>query len=315
MNDDLQTLHAALMPDEPAQDVVDRSRRRLQSRINGAPARKRYAWLAAGTGLTVAAATAAVVITVVPGAPAGQPGGPPASAGPSAPSTTSTPAKSLTAQQVLLAAATAADRVPDASGTYWYVKETVNHGDGSTDIDEEWTRPDGHQWFRGLKSGGEVLKLGLVRRNPFSLPAAEITLDQLRALPARPGKLKAAIIDAIKHDDVRTSAGPIKNDPKMLAKFTFMSYISIVSTLPAPSAVRAAAFRAIATYPGVRNLGPVPGGHGLLLPDGERLVVDPETGRVNGTSVIVTAAGGERYPGDGGGTISIFAEWTDTLPS
>lgn len=315
MNDDLQTLHGALMPDEPSQDVVDRSRRRLQSRINGAPARKRYAWLAAGTGLTVAAAAAAVVITVVPGAPAKVPAGPPSTADPSVPGETSTPAKPLTAQQILLAAATAAERAPNASGTYWYVKETVNHSDGSTDVEEEWTRPDGHQWFRGLKSRGGVLELGLVRRNPFSLPAAEITLDQLRALPTRPGKLKAAIIDATKHDDVRTSAGPIKDDPKMLAKFTFMSFISIVSTLPAPPAVRAAAFRAIAAYPGVRNLGPVPGGHGLLLPDGERLVVDPETGRVNGASVIVTADGGERYPGDEGGTISIFAEWTDTLPS
>src|SRR5205823_9188088 len=45
-----------------------------------------------------------------------------------------------------------------------------------------------------------------------------------------------------------------------------LSMVSLVSTLPAPPAVRAAAFRAIAAYPGVQDLGPVPGGRGFRLP-------------------------------------------------
>jgi hypothetical protein len=85
-----------------------------------------------------------------------------------------------------------------------------------------------------------------------------------------------------------------------------------VSTLPAPPAVRAAAFRAIATYPGVRVLGAVPGGQGLLLPGEVRLVVDPATGRVNGTSRYV--AGGQ-YTVAAPDTAKIVAEWTDVLPS
>ncbi|HEV7652683.1 MAG TPA: CU044_5270 family protein [Actinophytocola sp.] len=310
MNDDLQTLHAALMPDEPSQDVVDHSRRRLENRIGGLATRKRNRWLAAGTGLTVAAAAAAVVITVVPGAPA--PG--PTARPPERPES-SAPAKPLTGPEILLAAAAVAQRAPDETGTYWYMKETTDYPNRPADVFETWTKPNGQQWWRGFKSFGHIVKDALVIRNPFSLPAATMTLDRLRALPTDPKKLKAAIINAIKHDDVRTSAGLIRDDPKALADFTFDSFISLVSMLPAPPQVRAAAFRAIAAYPGVRSLGPVPGGNGLLLPDGERLVVDPATGRVNGTSVIVTMDGAERYPGVEGSTIRINAEWTDSVPS
>lgn len=307
MNDDLQTLRAALLPDEPADDVIDGSRHRLQNRINGLATRRRNRWLAVGSGLTVTAAAAAVVISVVPGAPV---------EGPAKPPHTSAPAKPLTGQQVLLAAATVTEREPDETGTYWYVKETTEHPDlpEGADVYETWTRPDGVQWWRGLKSSGQLVKDPVRIRNPFSLPGAELTLDRLRALPADPKKLKAAIVSAIRHGDIRNSAGPIANQPKAVANFTLYSFMSLVSTLPAPPAVRAAAFRAIAEYPGVRGLGPVPGGQGLLLPEGVRLVVDPETGRVNGTSVIVSMDGAEHYPGDENGSISITAGWTDALP-
>jgi hypothetical protein len=308
MNDDLQTLRAALLPDEPAEDVLDRSRHRLRNRVGGLATRRRNRWLAVGSGLTVTAAAAAVVISVVPGAPV---------EGPAKPPHTSAPATPLTGKELLLAAATAAERDPDRTGTYWYVKETTEHPGPGTDMDvyETWTRPNGVQWWRGFKSRGQVVKEPFViTRNPFSLPAAELTLDQLRALPTDPKRLEAAVIDAIRHDDIRNSAGLIRNQPKAVEDFTLLSYMSLVSTLPAPPAVRAAALRAIAAYPGVHNLGPVPGGQGLRLPDGERLVVDPETGRVNGTSVIVTMDGAESYPGYAGGTFTISAKWTDTVP-
>jgi hypothetical protein len=313
MTDDMQTLRAALQPDDPSQDVVDRSRHRLRNRIGGLTTRKRNRWLAVGSGVTVTAAAAAVAIAMVPSAPTDSPLAPPPSRGTTG---TSAPARPMTAQQVLLAAATAAADHPDSSGTYWYVKEiTEEDTDRPADVYETWTTQNGAQWWRGFKSSGQLVANPFRIRNPFSLPAATMTLEQLRALPADATRLKAAIIQAIRRDDVRTSAGPIKDDPKMLASFTFDSFISLVSTLPAPPAVRATAFRAIAGYPGVKNLGQVPGGNGLRLPDGERLVVDPETGRVNGTSVIVTMDGAEHYPGVEGGTIRIDARWTDTLPS
>jgi hypothetical protein len=305
MTDDLQTLRTALAPEDPPQDVVDRSRHRLQHRIGGRSAfRKRIGWLAAGTGITAAAAAAAVAISVVP-----------PSESPPKPTDTRAPARPLTGQGVLLAAADAAEATPDGSGTWWYVRETIERTSGPWVVNEFWTKPNGENWYRGEKTAGQLVHPAVVTKNPFSLPAAEQTLDQLRALPTDPKKLKAAIIYAIKHDDVRIGTGPIKDDPKALAEFTFDSFISLVSTLPAPSAVRAAAFRAIAAYPGVEYLGPVPGGEGLLLPDGERLVVDPETGRVSGASFIVSMDGAKWYPGDENGTIRIDAKWTDDAPS
>jgi hypothetical protein len=304
---DLQQLHAALSQDDPSQDVVDRSRHRLQNRIAGGPAsRKRTGWLTVGTGLTVAAAAAAVAIAVVPGAPV---------EGPSGGTDTGTQAKVVTGQEVLLAAATAAERAPLESGTYWHTKITTENDGETTDEYEYWTRADGHTWFRGVKTGGQVADWGALNANPFSLPGADMTLDQLLALPTEPEALKAAITDAIKNGDAKTSAGPIKDDPEFLAQAEFDSLIWLVSTVPAPPEVRAAAFRALATYPDVQNLGPVPGGQGLLLPGDVRFVVDPATGRVNGTSTFVTLEGGQYSAGDSGNTFRIDAEWVDTLPS
>jgi hypothetical protein len=165
-----------------------------------------------------------------------------------------------------------------------------------------------------VKTNNKAQQWGGADPNPFSLVGAELTLDQLRALPTDPEELKAAIAYAIEHGDGRTSAGPLKDVPELLAQAKFDSLISLVSTLPAPSALRAAAFRAIASYPDVRSLGAVPGGQGLLLPGGQRFVVDPRTGRVNGTSTFISPGGGN-YSVSDGGSAKITAEWTDILPS
>jgi hypothetical protein len=213
------------------------------------------------------------------------------------------PVPVVTGQQVLLAAATAAERTPAGTGTYWHVKVS------ESETYEYWINAEAHQWFRGAKSGGRVIPLGLP--TPLQLGAGDVTFAQLQALPTEPAALRDWIANALEHSDARTSAGPLtaKDREEMLLQ----SLVSLVSTLPAPPAVRAAAFRAIAAYPGVRALGAVPGGQGLLLPGDDRLVVDPATGRVNRTSTYVTADGAVFHSGDAAGA-SVSAEWTDTLP-
>lgn len=306
---DLQTLHAALAKDDPAQDVVDRSRHRLQNRINGGPASgKRARWLVVGTGLTVAAAAAAVAVSVVPGAPADSPPKQ-ASTGTKQGSTTT---KTVTGQDILLAAATAAEQTPDGTGTYWHVTVTEEGTGQSASGWESWTTATGETWIRSAKSHGQVTRIA-ADPNPFSLFGADLTLDALRDLPTEPAALQAWLTDAIKNGDGRSSAGPFRDNPDLLKRATFDSLLSLVSTVPAPPAVRAAAFRAIAAYPEVKNLGAVPGGQGLLLPGDERLVVDPATGRVNKTSTYVIDGGEYSIPEPG--SASITAEWTDTLPS
>lgn len=64
----------------------------------------------------------------------------------------------------------------------------------------------------------------------------------------------------------------------------------------------------------MRALGAVPGGQGLLLPGNERLVVDPATGRVNRTSMYVTPDGAVMSGTKDTETITVGAEWTNSLP-
>jgi hypothetical protein len=286
---DLQTLRVALLPDEPSQDVVDRSRHRLQNRMLGAR-RRRVRPLALGAGLVAAAAAAAVVVATLPGAPAEAP--PPQAVAPV-----------VTGQQVLLAAATAAEHAPDGTGKYWHVKTVEDKN-----TYEYWFTADSHLWFRGAKSGGRVMPLGA---SPLRLAATEVTFEQLRTLPTDPAALRDWLVNAIAHSNARTSAGPLTASDR--ERELLLSMVSLVSTLPAPPAVRATAFRAIAAYPGVQDLGVVPGGRGFLLPGEYRLVVDPSTGRINRTSMYVSADGAIYVNADPDGS-EVIAEWTDSLP-
>jgi len=296
---DLDVLRTALVCDEPPQEVIDRSRHRLQNHLRGASTpRKRIGWLVTGSGTAVAAAVAAVLVLV----PGPQAGGPPLAESPDP-----TAARTVTGQEILLAAAAVAERTPEGAGTYWHVHVTT-----PTLTYEYWVKADGNRWFRGAKSGNQVITVKPHQAKPFSLVGVDLTLEQLRGLPTNPDALTAWIAEALTHSTARTSAGPFTAADRENA--AFLSLISLASTLPAPPAVRAAAFRALATYPGVQNLGDVPGGQGLLLPDGRRFVVDPVTGRVNGTSVFVDMQGGLNKVADSPGA-KITAEWINDLPA
>jgi hypothetical protein len=92
------------------------------------------------------------------------------------------------------------------------------------------------------------------------------------------------------------------------ATFVPETLISLLWQVPAPPAVRAAAFEALAAWPGVKSLGPVKGGVGLLIKlrrvpaaDWPRLVVDPATALV-------------RSEGDAKAITVIHTRWTNRLP-
>jgi hypothetical protein len=306
---------ARLLPEPVERDLPSDRHRHLQELVMSqihqelrsaehAPRRspmRRPAFLASALTAVAAAAVAAVVIGT---------GGSGISGGGQAPPATT----SLSGPQILLAAATTAERAPEASGTYWYLKVVSKGGTDSGNQWETWTQPGGQTWFRGeRKTGGKVVEI--TQPTPFRLGGPEVSFEQLQKLPTDPDALKAWIADSIKHSDVRTSAG--KPDAKMQAQFVFDGLISLVSELPAPPKVRAAAFRAIASYPNVESLGAVEGGQGLLITfeDGTpaRLVVDPATSQIRETNFFVTADGSSASAGNGG-SFTIVAEWTNSLP-
>ncbi|GAA2109944.1 CU044_5270 family protein [Actinomadura alba] len=300
-DDDLKMLATALAPPDMPDDAIDSGRHRLQKRMRGPVRKRRTGWLAAGLSLTAAAAAAAIVIASGATAPTATPNSPPVAAQPSS-------------RQILLAAAATAERTPDGSGTYWYVKTVTRGAKGAEPNQfETWTRRDGQTWFRGAKSQGKVVRLAMP--TPSRLGGAEVSVAQLEKLPTEPDALRAWIADAVKRGDVRTSAG--RPNAAMREQLVFHGLISLVSQLPAPQKVRAAAFRAIASYPDVKDLGTVEGGHGLSISYGgltpARLVVDPATSRVRDTNVLVTADGALMGVPSGGGA-TVVTEWTNRLP-
>ncbi|WIX86896.1 CU044_5270 family protein [Amycolatopsis sp. DG1A-15b] len=280
---DLQTLRAALVPGEPAQDVVDRSRHRLQNRMLGAP-RRRLRPLAIGTGLAAVAAAAAVVVATLPATPAPAP-------------SPQAVAPVDTGRQILLAAATVAERTHVGTGKYWHTTTKVGN-----EAWEYWTTTDGQEWYRTARTGGKAVLAS--RPRPIRLTGAEVTLSQILALPTDPKALREWLAKGLAHN---------KYPAKERDMAVLDSLVMLVSTVPSPPAVRAAAFRAIADYPGVHALGTVPGGEGVELPGGGRLVVDPETGKVDGSSVFRKADGTPATNSDGD-TYAVSAEWTDDLP-
>ncbi len=275
--DDLQTLRAALLPAEPTPDVVDRSRHRLRNRMLAAPRPRRVRPLVIGVG--VVAAAAAVVVATLPATPV------PAPVPPQAVVPVST------GQAILLAAA---ERAQTGGRTYWHVTTKVGG-----EAWEYWTKADGHEWYRGAKTHGKAVLQPQVR--PFRMFGAELTLGQIQALPTEPAALRAWLTDSIK----RSGSYPGGLDLTVL-----QALISLVTAVPAPPAVQAAAFRAIAAYPGVSA---DPDGRTVQLPGGGHLTIDPSTGTVTGASMYLDAKGAPVKSVDGDG-YTVSGEWTDDLP-
>ena len=240
-----------------------------------------------------------------------------------------TPATS--GQQILLAAATTAENTPEGTGAYWYVKVvSIGSRDGESWQDETWTGRDGRTWsrstwqnpaaasaspsaFPNTAPDGKVVEVR--PPNPLRLGGAKVTIEQLQALPTDPAALKARIAELVSNSEIRTSAGTLTDAQREQA--VFEGLVSLVSQLPAPPKVRAAALRAIATYPNVTSLGAADGGQGLLIAfyPGEppaRLVIDPTSGQLRRTNVLVMTFGGTMT--SDGGIFAVTAEWTDALP-
>jgi hypothetical protein len=294
--DDLQMLSTVLTKPDPATEVTDRGRHQLQNAARGPVRRRRVSRPLVGLGLAGAAAATAAIVVVSGGAkPTANPNGPPAAA-------------SLSGRQILLAAATTAESRPVGSGTYWHVKtidEMRNHL--RTSRVELWTRRDGREYI-GLKDGTAVRDHGAAEA--FLMPGAKTTFAQIQQLPTDPGALKAKIAGVVEAWRLpkRLKLSKEGKDGAVLDTLT-----SLLSRIPAPPKVRAAAFRAIASFPNVKDLGTVTGGRALQVSfagGDKKLVIDPKTSLVKSWTVT---AGHDQAPYDTTGSV-LTAEWTNTLP-
>ncbi|MFI7143682.1 CU044_5270 family protein [Nonomuraea sp. NPDC050022] len=296
---DLEEVASLLAKPEPSEEVVTRSRSRLQHRTLGhrtlgqrMRSRGRVRWFVPGVALVAAGAATAVVIATGAVTNAGAPAHVIAAA-------------PVSGKEVLLMAAVSAERTPQSSGTYWHVTTTWSN---EIPLHESWTSRDGKRWTRNEPQDTP----GIVVPTQISLmlKGAPVSFDDLEKLPTDPEALKAWLVQR-KGNPNNMSTSEIQGNP------TF-SLLALIMELPVPAEVRSAAFRALAATPGVENTGAVEGGQALRMPDpnggkrGIEMVVDPESARVVRANLILSGDGGVGWSK---GYIAIDTDWTDELPA
>jgi hypothetical protein len=288
--DELQMLAKLLARPDQSDDAVEHGLSQLKKAMHDPFLRRRRTGrLAGGLGLAAAAAVA-VAVAVASSTTAPAP----------APSRSSATAPQ-NAREILLTAAMAALKEPASTGKYWYVK-TVYTKDGSAGYSvETWAGLDGKSWVRlGSSSGAAVSNEGSNGHwtDGFDVGPTRLDFSQVQQLPTDPVTLKAWIVE---HDQQALKTDLLIGD-----------LASLLGSMPAPPLVRAAAFRLLASIRGVRSLGPVKGGQGLLLPDPvgrDMLVINLGTSQVHG--LFSAVFDGQIY----GTSAVVAAEWTNVLPS
>lgn len=284
--DDLQEIRTLLTKPEPSPDVVARRRQELRRSMRRRTPRIGLRWVLVPT----AAAAVAAALVIVPGHVGNSP---PVSG----------------ARDVLLVAATTAERTPEGAGTYWHI--TISQ-EGKPQ-QEYWYLKDGQVWIKGegLKGEGKLTHF-TDKPQPFAIGPLQMTFEELRQLPTDENGLYEKLKSAVADSDLRTSAGKLSDEQQEGA--TMETLLSLISEAPVSPEVRAAAYRALAARPGAQDLGDADGGRRLQVPvlDGqETLIIDPETGQLRSTSVWAPLIGGIARSD---GPVTIATEWTDQLP-
>jgi hypothetical protein len=287
--DELKVLLEAWGEPAPPSEVARHAARAAlierKQRAGTAARRRKKTWLACGVGVSAAAAAAAVAVLAGTSLPApARPAGHFATA-------------QMGARQILLAAAVKVlHRQP---GSYWHYKMTVRMTNEIPPATyESWIARDGRFWNPAeYPAGCPAGPAGVVLNGPgwagFSLGPSDgsLTYERARHLPTDPAKL-AAWFAAYSQDESFIADG--------LEALEYM--------VPAPPAVEAAAFRALAALPGVTSLGPVTGGVGLKITyspaegNWEKLVIDPATGELRSLTNYKSV------------TTITSAAWTNQLP-
>jgi hypothetical protein len=265
----------------------------------------RPAWLIGGTAVTAALA-AAVAFAVLPGGtPAGHSTGQ---------VTGSQSYDQLTAQQILLAAAEVAQNKPATTGKYWHTKIQFvisgRPGTGTTSTTEEtWVTGTGEGYGFMPEAGG----VELVSPHGALTEGNAFTLADIEKLPTDPAALIAWVKNSIAHPATppKYPLGPgemVMPQPPAWARPGLLPgmLVHLLYRVPAPPAVRAAAFRALASLPNVTKLGSRDGGQALRIRaagEGQMtVVIDPATATLISDTF------------DNGSYKILAAEWTNTMP-
>ncbi|MER5418266.1 CU044_5270 family protein [Streptosporangium roseum] len=313
---------------------------RVQARMRAAP-RRRLPWQAGVAGLATAAAVAAAVF--VPGLTTSAPALSP-SAGIS---TTTLSGHSILLAAATRAEAAPEGAYWHVKRLYtmrWakpYGKEGDTYQLESSDLVEDWVSKEGRAWsgFRKLatrpldveawrrdgspaewkvEDGGFSTSPGEGKLAPHKgrqkfplLEGEQLTLEEIKALPADPEALKNRMLEAFRASGIAEEYVVDDNLPKVLA--------SLLYKLPTSPEVRGAAYRALAALPSVRVEGDTTdprGRPGIAVtfpiqhdqPTQGKLIIDRDTSMV--LAFLVTG-----MPGKGDHTeVVLESGWTDSEP-
>ncbi|WP_034488129.1 CU044_5270 family protein [Actinomadura oligospora] len=328
--DELQMI-ATMLDEPPTQQSEDAVRHRLLNGMREPELPARRAWrrpaLWSGLGLTATAAAVAGAVVLSSGT------------SPRAPDH-GTATQPMSAKTVLLIAAEHAEGAP-ATGRYWHVlriqsrafrNEQKDYWTLGRQLVGQWSLPDGRSWtgYRGLgavpmtaRDAPAFRRDGSPDPSPISptldkdtttktflVCGSAMTFKQVQALPDDPGKLRDALSRAVLRN--HPTAGRTADE---VVKYCVPDLLSFV---PAPPKVRAAAYRMLATMPGVSTRGQVTderGRKGIALEvRGRRgitdtVIIDPDSSLVLSTSRTVPGV-----PGQFDKVLYLRSGWTDGNP-
>ncbi|SEG89674.1 hypothetical protein SAMN04489712_12423 [Thermomonospora echinospora] len=165
----------------------------------------------------------------------------------------------------------------------------------------------------------------LVDRDKVFWLGRNVTVKDLRALPADPAKLKASLLKWYRGHGTESSGQAMTSDA-----WLFEVTRGLIVDMPVTPKVRGAAFRMLADLDTVKAIGPVRDGEGRTgtavatterTPNGvleHRLIIDQRRGTALGTQIVVVRPAGANAALPAGATLvstSVMAGgWTDTGP-
>ncbi|KAB2348496.1 CU044_5270 family protein [Actinomadura rudentiformis] len=243
--------------------------------------------------VATAAAVAATAVTVTGGE----------TPGPTPTRSASTPQAlaldTMSTQQILLAAAAAAERKPLTDGAYWRVttiQESWTKGTGTMrQLNVHWYGKDGRYQGGGrhlegpYKGNAGLGKPSRPSPRPFSIVDQSFSLQEIRGIPGDPSGVVAWARGAAKKHF------PLAGE-RDRESFVDHFLLGLLAQVPALPKARAAAFRALAARPGIKSGGNVRDSEGRMGRElqfdkgGRRVLVDPNAGMLLAEYIVLPKA-------------------------
>ncbi|GAA4627386.1 hypothetical protein GCM10023196_039360 [Actinoallomurus vinaceus] len=202
-----------------------------------------------------------------------------------------------------------------------FIRPPIPPGPLSDDPEADSVRPwpAGKAVPHGWRLATENTLPGIYVKGPRSIFLGEsrhkLSVTEVMNLPTDPTRLKARL-------QALTDPAALKSRGRTPAEGMYDAVRDLLILAPAPPKVRAAAFRLLATFPGIKTLGKVRDplgreGIGLIVTDPsfrpggsyqDRFIIDPATSNI-------LAIGNQSAPGNHNTYTPVITGWTNTAPT